>query len=104
DPGIGRSTVTYARLAGTPRSGVGPTFTVRGALVSADSAAPKADSDLPEITADLAGLMSTGTDDKGRPIVGLPRYGDAVMAEPETRGWGAQVNKEPDVRAVAGLG
>ena len=65
-----------------------------------------ADAPLPApIASDLAGLRTPATDEVGRPIVGLPRYGDAWRADaPDQSAWGRTLNGDPRHRGVAGLG
>jgi hypothetical protein len=85
-----------------PRVPAAPDLEVRGALAPIDST----DSPLPvEIGTDLAGLRTPATDEVGRPIVGLPRYGDAWHdAAPDATTWGRTTNGDPRHRGVAGLG
>jgi hypothetical protein len=59
----------------------------------------------PAVASDLAGRRAlAATDGAGRPIVGLPHYGDAWLADPELTGWGMMLNRDPRHRGVAGLG
>jgi hypothetical protein len=92
----GRAPLDYPRLAAAPD------LEVRGALAPIDSA----DAPLPtEIATDLAGLRTPATDEVGRPIVGLPRYGDAWRSDaPDVAAWGKTINRDPRHRGVAGLG
>ncbi len=92
----GRAPVDY------PRVPAAPDLEIRGAL------APVGSSDAPlpdEIGTDLAGLRTPATDEVGRPIVGLPRYGDAWRSDaPDATAWGRTLNGDPRHRGVAGLG
>ena len=85
-----------------PRVPTAPDLEIRGALApvgATDAALP------PEVATDLAGLRTPATDEVGRPIVGLPRYGDAWRLDaPEATAWGATVDGDPRHRGVAGLG
>lgn len=85
-----------------PRVPAAPDLEVRGALAPVGSG----DAPLPEaVRTDLAGLRTPATDEVGRPIVGLPRYGDAWQAEaPDETTWGRTLNGDPRHRGVAGLG
>jgi len=91
----GRAPLTYPRLPGV--AGV----EVRGALAPVGSA----DADLPaDVATDLAGLRTPATDEVGRPIVGLPDYGDAWPSPPADATWRSTLNDDPRHRGVAGLG
>ena len=56
------------------------------------------------IADDLAALMTPERDEAGRPIVGMPRYGDAWIPDPASTTWGGELNGDPRTRGVAGLG
>jgi hypothetical protein len=95
DPTTGRAPVDY------PRVPLPTDLEVRGAL------APLGEGDLPlppEVATDLQGLRTPARDEAGRPIVGLPRYGDAWTADPDLTSWGATLNGDPRHRGVAGVG
>lgn len=92
----GRAPLDYPRVPGAGD------LEVRGALAPlgvGDDPVP------PEVTADLDSLRTPARDAKGRPIVGLPRYGEAWRVEaPEETTWGLGLNTDPRDRGVAGLG
>ncbi|MER5423918.1 hypothetical protein [Streptosporangium roseum] len=96
DPAIGLAPLSY------PRVPAAPPLEIRGALAplgAADAPLPSAIGD------DLNLLRAPGTDGKGRPIVGLPPYGEAWRAgAPEETTWGQTLNGDPRDRGVAGLG
>ncbi|MET9023769.1 hypothetical protein ABZV93_27725 [Actinopolymorpha sp. NPDC004070] len=96
DPETGRAPLDYPRV---PSAG---DLQVRGALAPigvGDAALP------PDVRSDLDGLRTPATDDKGRPIVGLPRYGETWRAgAPEQTTWAGNLNTDPRDRGVAGLG
>jgi hypothetical protein len=94
-PNTGRAPVDYARLPAAAD------LEIRGALAPIGSTVVPLDT---AIADDLAGLMTPARDDAGRPIVGLPRYGDAWLPDPGTTTWGADLNGDPRNRGVAGLG
>jgi len=96
DPETGRAPLDYPRV---PEAG---DVEVRGALAPLGAG----DSPLPQaIHDDLEGLRTPARDDKGRPIVGLPRYGEAWRSgAPEATAWGGTLNTDPRDRGVAGLG
>lgn len=98
---VGRARLRYPRLPDTPE------LQVRGALVAAkeDETEPD-DAPLPQAVADdLAGLRLPERDPQGRPIVALPRYGDAWDASaPDAAAWARTLNGDPRHRGVAGLG
>ena len=98
---VGRARLRYPRLADAPE------LEVRGALVAAkeDETEPD-DAPLPQAVADdLAGLALPARDPEGRPIVGLPRYGEAWdVATPDGAAWARTLNGDPRHRGVAGLG
>src|SRR5207237_5659558 len=64
------------------------------------------------VKGDLAALRLPAHDPEGRPIVALPRYGEAwpVTAAnpnqwaPDLSRWGRELNTDPRHRGVAGLG
>jgi hypothetical protein len=74
---------------------------IRGAISTvggADAALP------PPVTNATAALRAPGTDPRGRPIVGLPSYGEPWKTDPQATTWGAGANNDPRHRAAAGLG
>jgi hypothetical protein len=95
-PGTGGAATDYPRLAG------GPELVARGALAPVGSA----EAPLPAaVAADMTALIAPATDEVGRPVMGLPRYGDAWKADPaSTTTWGATLNRDPRHRGAAGLG
>jgi hypothetical protein len=95
---IGKRQVSYKHLDGSPQ------FTVWGALVKAQPLPSDLDPNPAEISADLEGLFGPPEDEKGRPIIGVPLYGDAWIKTPVEKTWGAEVNLKPQHRAAAGLG
>jgi len=95
DPTTGLAPLRYPRLEGAPELSVGGALT---AVDGPDDALPDA------IRDDLARLRTRETDQAGRPIVGLPIYGAAWHAEPDSAVWGATLNGDPRHRGVAGLG
>ncbi|MCC2313609.1 hypothetical protein [Cellulomonas xiejunii] len=96
DPETGRAPLDYPRLPAIAD------LEVRGALAPLGAG----DDPLPgDVHDDLDALRTPARDEKGRPIVGLPRYGDPWRARaPEETTWGAGLNTDPRDRAVAGLG
>jgi hypothetical protein len=96
DPETGRAPLDYPRV---PSAG---DLEVRGALAPIGVG----DAPLPDnVRTDLEGLRTPRTDPKGRPIVGLPRYGEAWRLDaPEQTTWGETLNTDPRDRGVAGLG
>ncbi len=97
DPGTGRAPVAYPRVPAAGPLGV------RGALAPVGSATT--DPPLPPaIATDLGRLRTPPPDPAGRPVVGLPRYGDAWTAKPDDTTWGKALNGDPRRRGVAGLG
>lgn len=96
DSQTGRAPLDYPRV---PAAG---DLEVRGALAPLGATDEVLDA---TIKTDLDGLRTPGSDPKGRPIVGLPRYGEAwqLMASEDTT-WGTTLNTDPRDRGVAGLG
>jgi hypothetical protein len=108
-PELGRAPVRYARLPLEPRLRAG------GALTSPSREAP-ADpptepwpsvEELPAaIAADLSALRRFAgpgaLDERGRPVIALPRYGETWSATDEA--WLLELNEDPRHRGVAGLG
>ena len=97
---IGRAPVKYPRLADAPD------LEISGALVAVSASDATGEAPLPPaIGADLAALQLPARDPDGRPIVSLPRYGDAWnAAAPDNATWGQSLNRDPRHRGVAGLG
>ncbi|MFI7494379.1 hypothetical protein ACH9D2_06625 [Kocuria sp. M4R2S49] len=94
--GIGRAPLVYPRLPD------GSILQVRGAL----SPLGVGDDPVPqEISADLGKLRTPARDDEGRPIIGLPPYGEVwrAAALDEMR-WEKELNTDPRHRGIAGLG
>jgi hypothetical protein len=94
-PALGRAPLSYRRV--DPPA----TLSVRGAL------APSGGTDAPldqPVEDDVAQLLAPLQDPRGRPIVTLPIYGAAWVADPATTDWGAAVNGDPRHRGAAGLG
>jgi hypothetical protein len=96
----GRAPLRYPRLDGAPE------LEVLGALVAVSPDGPVTDPPLPAvIEEDLAALRLPARDPEGRPIVALPRYGEAWdLAAPDASAWGRSLNRDPRHRGVAGLG
>ena len=96
----GRSQLHYPRLADAP------TLDTFGALVARTDDGTIAEDPLPpEVEADLADLRLPQHDPQGRPIVTLPRYGDAWdVKAPDESAWGQALNLDPRHRGIAGLG
>lgn len=95
-PSTGRAPVDYPRLPAADD------LEVRGALAPIGAVDAALD---PAVRADLDGLRTPATDPQGRPIVGLPRYGDAWdTTAPDTTPWGATLNTDARDRGVGGLG
>ncbi|MFI9588156.1 hypothetical protein ACIHCQ_41695 [Streptomyces sp. NPDC052236] len=91
---LGRAPMRYTPLDG------GEPLLVRGALApvgSVDDAVP------PSVAADLA-LRTGALIDPRRPVISLPQYGDAWVADPSATVWGGVFRTDPRHRAVAGLG
>ena len=68
---------------------------------------PVAEDPLPaDVQADLAALRLPARDPQGRPIVTLPRYGEAWRhhRSPTRASWARDLNLDPRHRGVAGLG
>jgi hypothetical protein len=97
---IGRAPLRYPRLEDAPQ------IEVLGALVAVSPDGPAQDGPLPPaIEEDLAALQLPARDPEGRPIVALPRYGEAWHANaPSATGWGRRLNRDPRYRGIAGLG
>lgn len=104
-PGAAPATTGRAPLR-YPRLDSAPTLEIRGALVAATADDPPPDDPLPDAIADdMAGLRLPARDEQGRPIVTLPRYGDAWDASaPEAAAWARTLNGDPRHRGAAGLG
>jgi hypothetical protein len=96
----GRAPLDYPRLPDAPP------LEVLGALVALSLDGPATEDPLPPaVTNDLAALQLPARDPEGRPIVALPRYGDAWDPKaPDTATWGTSLNRDPRHRGVAGLG
>lgn len=96
DPELGRAALTYECPDGTSL-----TLSVRGALAPIGAI----DDPLPEaVQADMANRIAAQAGEGGRPLLTLPRYGAAWVADPLEPTWGRQVNTDPRHRGVAGLG
>jgi hypothetical protein len=95
DENTGRAPVDY------PRVPAAPDLEIRGALAPIGAQ----DDPLPApVGTDLAGLRTPARDPDGRPIVGLPRYGDAWRPDADATAWGKTMNDDPRFRGLAGLG
>src|SRR5262245_9499220 len=99
-PATGRALLHYPRLDDAPD------MEMLGALVAVTPDGPVTeDSVPPAVEADVTQLNLPARDPEGRPIVALPRYGDAWdHAAPEGATWGRDLNRDPRHRGVAGLG
>jgi hypothetical protein len=92
---IGRAPVRYPRVPA-----IAP-MSMRGALApvgSSDTGVPA------EIATDLVALRVPPPDPRRRPVLAMPHYGRAWLADPESTSWGATVNRDPRFRGAAGLG
>ena len=79
---IGQAILRYPRLAEAPE------LAVRGALIASTGDEPAPEDPLPAVIADdVARLRLPAHDPQGRPIVTMPRYGDA---------WGTRAPEEPE--------
>lgn len=95
DPTTGRAPVDYPRV---PAAG---DLEMRGALAPIG----EGDTPLPQAVADdLDGLRTPARDEAGRPIVGLPLYGDAWHPDPDATTWAGPLNGDPRNRGAAGVG
>jgi hypothetical protein len=95
----GRSPLHYPRLPAAPE------LSVLGALVARTDAGTVTEDPLPtDVSADLATLQLPARDLQGRPIVSLPRYGDAWDASAQPSTWGKELNLDPRHRGTAGVG
>lgn len=99
-PTIGQAALRYPRVADAPQ------LLTRGALVAASGAEPVPEDPLPQVIRnDLAGLRLPARDPQGRPIVTMPRYGEAWDTRaPEQARWARTLNGDPRHRGAAGLG
>jgi hypothetical protein len=98
DPSLAGLGLAPLRYPTTPAATLG----VPGALIPIDQVASTLP---PAVVSDLAARRALADDDEaGRPIVGLPRYGDSWLTDPEATGWGMMLNRDPRHRGVAGLG
>ena len=82
-------------------------LSVPGALVAPPgSGGPVTEDPLPaDVQADLGALRLPARDPQGRPIVTLPRYGEAWdAAAPDQSQWARDLNLDPRHRGIAGLG
>src|SRR5262249_20121259 len=77
-----------------------------GALVARPAHHDIVEDPLPaDVQADLAALQLPAHDQQGRPIVALPRYGEAWPATtPGPGSWKDALNLDPRHRGIAGLG
>jgi len=107
-PTTGVAPVSYPRIPDAPLFGVrGALAPVRDGQAAPDTGEPPPDVDgpvPPAVSDDLARLRTPETDSAGRPIIGLPRYGDAWIDDPNETGWRAELNGDPRHRGVAGVG
>lgn len=100
----GRTALTYPRLE-PPAA-----LEELGALVARTSGPITADPLPAQVATDLARLRSLPRrDERGRPILTLPRYGDAWPVDPADTtapgtGWRDELNADPRHRGLAGLG
>lgn len=96
----GRAALRYPRLADAPDLGL------LGALVAKTDGGEVVEEPLPAaVQADLSSLRLPQRDPQGRPIVTLPRYGDAWPAPaPDQSTWRQALNLDPRHRGIAGLG
>ena len=101
EPGFASETTGLAPLR-YPRLTAAPLLHVGGALTAVDG--PPGEPLPGAVRDDLKGLRAPETDEAGRRIVGLPRYGEAWHEEPDELVWGGTLNPDPRHRGVAGLG
>jgi hypothetical protein len=95
----GRAVLHYPRLQGAPD------LEVFGALVGRTKDGIVEDPLPTNVKADMAALRLPARDPQGRPIVSLPRYGDAwSTTAPDQSIWGSALNGDPRHRGIAGLG
>lgn len=104
-PGAASATIGQADL-GYPRLVDAPPLVVRGALIASTGGDPVPLEPLPRVVADdLASLRLPARDEQGRPIVTMPRYGEAWdRRAPDRARWGRTLNGDPRHRGPAGLG
>ena len=96
DASIGLADVSYLRV------GSAPPLSIRGALAPIGEVVVE---ELPaEVRDDLAGLRISGRDDVGRPVLGLPTYGELRGVRTRRRRRGGNLNRDPRRRGVAGVG
>ncbi len=100
-PGAASETTGVASVA-YPRVPTAAPMAVPGALAPIEGP-PDTPLDR-DIAEDLAGLRGPRKDDVGRPVVGLPRYGDAWHENPGQHTWARVLNRDPRHRGVAGIG
>jgi hypothetical protein len=99
-PTTGRAPLRYPRLADAPELGV------LGALTTRSADHDTVEDPLPaDVQADLAALQLPAHDPQGRPLVALPRYGQAwpITALDQSR-LDRDLNLDPRHRGIAGLG
>lgn len=94
DATLGRAPMGYRPV---PTAG---DLSVRGAL----SPIGGTDAAVDDAVADDLEEVTTALVDPRRPVVGLPGYGDAWVADPGATTWGATFRRDPRHRAVGGLG
>jgi hypothetical protein len=95
DPELGRAPLSYHRV--DPPA----LLSVRGALSPIGGTDAALDADVAD---DVEQLLQLLIDPRGRPVITLPRYGEAWTADPMTTDWGKAVNGDPRHRGTAGLG
>lgn len=100
-PGAASATTGQAPVA-YPRVPTAAPMPVAGALAPIGGQ-PEAPLER-EVAEDLAGLRGPRKDEVGRPIVGLPRYGDAWHDRPGEHTWARVLNRDPRHRGAAGIG
>lgn len=96
-----------ANLVYTPQAGGELNLPVGGAITSLKSAwlQAAAQAELDAAAADLDALSRPQANDSlGRKVLGLPEYGSPWVERPEDTSWGNQLNDDPRLRGIAGLG
>src|SRR5690349_1567084 len=99
-PGDPAATPGRAALDYTPLPDAGGGLVVRGALAPIGST----DDDVPVEVADDIRTLTSPLVDPRRPVVTLPAYGDAWVADASSTTWGGAFHVDPRHRTVAGLG
>ncbi|HZI97082.1 MAG TPA: hypothetical protein VFD41_06105 [Actinomycetales bacterium] len=94
DPTLGRAALGYPPVPAAEE------LSVRGALCPIGAT----DAPVDDPVADDVEQLTTPLTDPRRPVVGMPAYGDAWVADPSDTTWGVTFRRDPRHRAVGGLG